>query len=874
MKNRWHFYIILLLWVFTSQTSQAQAILKKRISVLVHEVSYSTALETIGDKAGVIFNYSNSFLPKTKVSLAIQDSTLKYVLDTLLSSTELTYQVISNDEISIRNIPKRATKQQFFTISGRVTSAETGEELFATNVYERLGDFGTSTNQFGFYSISLPPGRYEFVFSYVNKYSIVDTVFLKKDMRLDIALVEKVHLLEGIDISGELFPRPNLDIPENSKIITPLIVALTPPLVGEHDPLKSLQLFDPSLQTAGEGTTGIFARGGGADQNLILLDGAPIYSYGHTLGLVSILNPDIIKDIEVYTGGIPSKYGGRLSSVIDARTREGNKKKREITGGVGLIAGRLTYEQPFDKGKGSFLVSARRTYFDLFLGLVPNTSFGKDNFFYDFNLKAHYDLNENNSLSFSGYLGEDRLQIRNLFGTKWVNRTGTLRWSSRISPRLFSNMTLITSKFSAESEVNLVSPRFGYLINYSLNDLGIKEDLEYYVNKSVSLEFGAEVMRHAYFFGDVLPSNSSSIVESQNLDPAFALESSAYFEINAKTNKGFQATVGLRYSTFNNLGAASVYLYDDSGVFDESTIIDTIQTQKGRSYFYYHGPEPRLTLRYALNDSSALKFTYHRTRQYLHLLSNTNTPTPVDMWAPVNPYIRPQIADQLALGYFRNFHNRVYEASLEVYYKGFQNQIDFKPLASLLLNNHLETEVLSGKGEAYGAEFFLRKVEGKRLTGWLTYTLSKSVRQIDGINQNRPYPTSFDRRHNFFTALNYKAGKRVRLSANWTYSSGIAFSFPVGKYAIGNNVFPYFSSRNGFRLPANHRLDLSITVYRERTKDQPNESSFTFSLYNAYFRKNAIAYVFRQSDSSASATETVKLFLPPTIPSFTYNFKF
>ncbi|MFT5618962.1 MAG: hypothetical protein ACI85I_002198, partial [Arenicella sp.] len=536
---------------------------------------------------------------------------------------------------------------------------------------------------------------------------------------------------------------------------------------------------------------------------------------------------------------------------------------------------RLTYEQPLFNGKGSMLLAGRRTYIDLLLKLIPDSGISQNTVsFYDVNFKFNLRPNKKNEFSLSVYSGADNVSLQNLFSSKWKNQTATFRWGRIISPKVFSNLTLVASNFSANSAVSLVSDRFGYNINYSLSDLGAKWDFTYFLNPKTQFDFGASTDYHRYFFGEILPSNSRSIVDPQSLDPSFALETAGYASMETELSPRLSAKLGLRFSSFSNIGKADVFIYDsEASELTLENVIDTVKIPKGEFYNNYNGFEPRVSLRYTITQKSSIKASYNRTRQYINQLSNTNTPSPVDMWAPINPYIKPQIGDQVALGYFRNFLGNTLEISLEGYYKRMQNQIDFKPLASLLLNNHLETEVLAGVGKSYGMEFLLRKPQGK-LSGWISYTLSKAKRQIDGINDGIAYPTSFDRRHNFVSVFTYKFNERISLSANFVYASGIAYSFPVGKYEKDGLVVPYYSGRNDFRLPANHRLDLALTVFREMNEERTNESSFSFSIYNVYARKNTYAYVFRQNERNPSRTETVKLFLFTILPSFTYNFKF
>ena len=502
------------------------------------------------------------------------------------------------------------TEEKLFTIRGKVLEKASAEAIFGVNVYEASQKSGSSTNQFGFYSLSFPKGQYVLSFSSIGYITHLDTITLSSDIILDVELSEKNYLLDSIEISSN--PKRKQggehieDIEMSVVAINPALIKQNPPFFGEADPLKTLQLY-PGIQNGGEGNTGIFVRGGGADQNLILLDGAPLYNSSHFLGFFSIFNPEAVKEIEVYKGGIPSKYGGRLSSVVDLRTKEGNKKERIVSGGIGNLASRLTYEQPLAKGKGSLLLAGRRTYIDLLLNLVPDTDISRNDVsFYDLNFKLNLRPNDKNEFSFSGYLGSDNVALQSLFATKWTNQTATFRWNRVLSPKFIMNLTAVASDFAAQSEVNLVSNRFGYVIDYSLSDLGLKQDFTYFLNPFTQFDFGYEATYHRYFFGEISPSNSRSIVEPETLNPNFALETGVYASLEADLSPRLTAKLGLRFSRFDNIGPADVYLYDTPNVLSAETtldnVIDTLTFTGRSSYNHYQGLEPRVSLRYKLNE--------------------------------------------------------------------------------------------------------------------------------------------------------------------------------------------------------------------------------------------------------------------------------
>lgn len=853
--------------------------LRSPISIDLQEVSIEDALEAVSEYSGVSLLYSKDYLPKKRlIRLNCKNLSLSQVLLRILVGTDLTF-VAYEQEIIIKPRQEALNTSEKATLSGYIRKKSNQEAMIGAQVYVPSLRVGAVSNQYGFFSLSLPKGVYEIIvvaFGYTSQYLLIEA---QDDWTQDIYIEELQVLLDSIDITANTkHDAQTLNQLELSRIpINLAMIKQNPTFFGEFDLMKAVQLH-PGVQNGTEGSTGLFIRGGGADQNLILIDDTPIYNVAHLLGFFSTFNIDAIKEVSLYKGGMPAKYGGRLSSVLDVRTREGSYEGLGVSGGIGSISSRLTLEGPFAKQKGAFLLTARRTYLDVLLKVAPKTDLARnDFFFYDINFKATLKPSSKHELSISAYTGKDDVSLQELFGTAWGNQTISLRWNTLLSPKLFSQFTGFYSNFSVASEVNLVSDQFGYLLNYDLRDTGFKHDFSYYITPRHLFEFGYSATWHRYLFGEVKPSSASSLVEPQTLDPSFAFESGAYISLDQEISPKLYAKWGLRFSRFDNIGEADVFVYDiDQSLSPGTTleeVVDTISYAKGKRYNTYMGLEPRASIRYSINSRQSIKLSYNKTRQYIHQLTNTNTPSPVDMWAPANKYIPPQIADQLAVGYFYHPTKKIYSLSIEGYYKQMHNQIDFKPQASLLLNNHLETEILIGEGVSYGVEFMLRKHLG-RFKGWVSYTLSKTERQVDGINGNTPYPTSFDRRHNLATVMSFKASKHVLIAANWTYASGIAYTFPVGKYRVGDFIIPYYTSRNGFRLEPVHRLDLSVTIFREMTEDRKNESSFVFSIYNAYAKKNTYAYVFRQTSVNSSETETVKLYLFSIVPSFTYNFKF
>ncbi|HUI09822.1 MAG TPA: TonB-dependent receptor, partial [Bacteroidota bacterium] len=632
-----------------------------------------------------------------------------------------------------------------------------------------------------------------------------------------------------------------------------------PVLLGERDILKTIQLL-PGVASAGEGNTGYYARGGGLDQNLILLDEAPIYNPSHALGYLSVFNADAIKDVTLMTGGIPAEYGGRLSSVLDIRTNDGNMKEFDALGGIGLLAARLTLQGPIVRNEGSFIVSGRRTYADLFLKLSSDTSINRTSlYFYDLNAKANYTLGEKDRVYISGYFGKDNLDYPDVIGLRWGNTTATARWNHIFGDQFFSNTTLTYSDYSYSNLVG--SGTSQYDITSGIRDLNGKIDFQYFMSTSSTLRFGLNAISHTFLPGSV-SAGPTSAANSITLEHRYALESAAYISHEVEPVPDVRVTYGLRASMFSLLGPGHVYTFDEYG-----DVIDTASYGAGKTIKAYANLEPRLALTYLLDDASSLKASYTRTAQYLHLLSNSTTANPSDLWVPSSTVVPPQRADQEEVGYFRNFGDNEYESSLELYYKNMTNQIDYKNGADLQINPAVESLLVFGRGWSYGAEFLVRKRAG-RLSGWVDYTLSRTREQFPLINGGASFPARQDRTHDVNVVAVYDLNERWNLSAVWVYNTGNAVTFPAGNYWVDNRLVPYYTSRNGYRMPAYHRLDLSATwKIGER-------SSLNFSIYNVYDRMNAWAIFFRQNSTDPTKTEAVQITLFPIIPSITYNFNY
>jgi len=751
--------------------------------------------------------------------------------------------------------------QQKFTISGFVKDAKTGENLIgATITIKELQGKGTGTNAYGFFSITLPAGHYQITGQFVGYAPQTQQINLNQSVKKNFALAEQTSTLDEVVVSGQ---RRDENVSRTTmgmqKLNTSEIKSI-PVLFGENDVLKTIQLL-PGIKPAGEGSSGFNVRGGSADQNLILLDEATVFNASHLMGFFSVFNSDAIKDITVYKGNEPAEYGGRLSSVLDIKMNDGNDQKMKVSGGIGLISSRLSVEGPIVKDKGSFMITARRTYADLFLKLSSDTTKNKTQlYFYDINAKASYRLNNNNRIYLSGYFGKDMIALKNTFGINWGNISGTLRWNHLFSDRMFSNTSLIFSNYDYKIYINN-----GNKLNIisRIQDYGIKQDFQFYIHENSTLKFGFNAIYHKIIPGVI---TSDSNADLKNLTNKYDLENSLYISHQYRFNDRLKVEYGARLTLFSALGPGNIYTYDANGKITSMTTYKSGQFIKN-----YLNPEPRITLDYLLNQQSSLKASLCRNVQNLHLLSNSTSGNPTDLWIPSSNNVMPELSDQVSLGYYRNFSDNRYEFSVESYYKKLMNQIDYKNGAELIFNENVESQILFGKGRAYGLEFFLKKKQG-RFNGWISYTLSRSERQFDAINNGNYYPAKQDRTHDISVVGMYELSKSWTLSATWVYYTGNAVTFPTGKYAVDGKTIFYYSDRNADRMPAYHRLDLGATWISK--KSEKFESSWNFSLYNAYGRDNAYMITFRDSKSDPTKTEAVQTTLFKMIPSVTYNFKF
>ncbi|HEX8460109.1 MAG TPA: TonB-dependent receptor, partial [Segetibacter sp.] len=753
--------------------------------------------------------------------------------------------------------------QDKFTISGTVSSAKTGETLIGASVRVKNTTTGTTSNEYGFYSLTLAKGSYTIEISAIGLQLKQQEVQLNQNLKINLSLEEESKELETVVVRStnrRSITNPQMGMDRLTMSETKNI----PMLLGERDVLKTIQLL-PGIKSAGEGSSGFFVRGGAADQNLILLDEATVYNASHLLGFFSTFNSDAIKDVTVYKGGMPAQYGGRLSSVLDIKMNDGNNQDYNVSGGIGLISTKLNVEGPIQKGKSSFLVSGRRTYVDMFLKLSKDSAINNNQlYFYDLNAKLNYQLGSKDRLYLSGYFGRDKLGVGDIFALQWGNGTGTVRWNHIFSSKLFSNTSLFYSNYDYKITIRSGSNDFD--IFSQIRDLNLKQEFQWYAGTRNTIRFGFNSIYHTIRPGEITASTASN-VNTSNRQRRYSWENGLYASNTFKASDKVNLTYGARLTAFSILGKGDYYAIDTAG-----NVIDTFSYKSGEFVKTYVNVEPRVALSYIFNPTVSIKASYVRNVQNLHLVSNSTTGSPTDKWLASTNIIKPEISDQVSLGWYKNLAENKYELTVEAYYKSMLNQVDYRTGANIFVNSDaIESQLLFGKGRAYGVEWLLRKQTGK-FTGWLSYTLSKTERKINGINNNQWYNARQDRTHDIAIVGSYQLNKKWNFSANWIYYTGDAVTFPTGKYRVDNQVIFYYTERNGYRMPDYHRLDLGATVQLKKTKKYSSE--LAFSLYNAYGRENAYTIAFRESKEDPQKTEAVRTALFKYIPSVSFNFKF
>jgi hypothetical protein len=763
-----------------------------------------------------------------------------------------------------------------------VKDGASGETLIGATVYVNDLQAGTITNTFGFYSLTLPSGTHTIEYRYISYGTITRELELNANLRIDIELGEEIQQIDEVVIIGERLDRNITSTEMSVNKLDIKVIQRIPAFLGEVDVIKSIQLL-PGVSTVGEGASGFNVRGGSVGQNLVLLDDAPVYNSSHLLGFFSVFNPDAVKDVKLYKGGVPAKYGGRISSILDIQMKEGNLKKFGIQGGVGTIFSRLTVEAPIIKDKASFILAGRRSYADVLA--KPFTDVLDDGAalnFWDLTAKMNYNINQRNRIYLSGYWGRDVFLFDENQGFSWGNRTGTLRWNHLFNDKLFFNLTSVFSDYTYElafGENDL--DKFEW--DSRIRTTTLKPEFTYYANTSNEISFGGEL---SYYRFD--PANAVGVSSGEtsdiSIDSKYSYEFAAYVGNNQTISPKFSMEYGLRFSYFMYVGPGNVYEFEETSPGQRDRVTSIEEVDDGELIADYNFFEPRISMKYQLTPSSSIKASYNFMTQYIHLISNTTASNPLDVWTPSTNNIKPETGNQFVLGYFKNLRNNEYEASAEVYYRATEDQIEYIDGADLLINQFLEADLESGIGRAYGLELSLRKNSG-RLTGWFSYTLGRSELKVEGINRGDWYPTRFDQTHNISVTGNYEINDRWSLSSNFSYITGTPTTFPTSRFEMQYYVVPHNvnDSRNNIRIENYHRLDISATWKGKKVKkgkDRKNEDYWVFGVYNLYGRENPFSVYFSQGTDRPVIGEPIPTrgtkvaIIGSIIPAISYNFKF
>ncbi|MCC3154098.1 TonB-dependent receptor [Hymenobacter sp. BT770] len=784
-------------------------------------------------------------------------------------------RLVSASEYKVYEVGAGGEAGSKATLAGHIRDQKTGEPVIGASIYSESPNIGASTDQFGYYSLTLPVGRYDLKVRGVGIKNTKRQVVLRGNGKLEIEVEEDVVQLKEVvveaekdkNVSGMQMGLEKLDIKTMRQV---------PTAFGETDILRVVMTL-PGVKTVGEGSTGLNVRGGATDQNLILFNDATIYNPSHLFGFFSAFNPDILQGVELYKSAIPAKYGGRLSSVLDITTREGNKKKLAGSGGIGPLTSRLTLEGPLLKDRSSFIISGRASYSDWLLHQLSDKNFKQSAAsFYDVTAHVSHEINEKNSVYATGYYSTDRFRLASDTTYHYTNQNASLKWRHNFNNQLYGVLTGTISHYDYDitSDSN---EKTASQLKYAITQSNLRADFSYFPNSRHTIDFGGSSQLYNIAPGSFLPRGDASLVKPDVLAPEKALESALYASDRFDITPRFSLSVGLRYSLFQALGPRDVYQYTPGESRTEASLTDTVRYAAGKVLATYHGPEYRVSMRYSLNDRSSVKASYTRTRQYIHQLTNTASVSPADIWKLSDANIRPQVGDQVSVGYYRNFKNNTIEASVETYYKSLRDFVDYKSGATLVLNHHIETDIINAQGQAYGTEFFVKKLTGK-LNGWVSYTYSRSLVQVnagtpaDMINGGRYYPSNFDKPHDFTLVGNYRFSHRFSTSLNLNYSTGRPITLPLAKYYVGNSLRVFYSDRNAYRVPDYYRMDLALNIEGGHKVKKLAHSSWTVGVYNLTGRRNPYSIYFKSVNGQIKGYQ-LSIFGEP-IPTVTYNFKF
>ena len=868
-------YVILFFCVLlTSSAFSQQVYLSKRISIQVHDAPIDDVIKEISEKSSINFSYgSNLFRSNQKVSIQERNKSVKEILDTLSLQLNIEYKLVENQVIlkQKKNFLKANDEaDEKFTLSGFVKDHLTGESLIGATVLVKASQTGVITNSYGFYSLSLPAGTYDIVFSYIGFQSQESKIVLDKNVQQTISLSLNTEVLEEVTIIAD----ENVEMLEKSQMsqmkIKPQGLSNMPQFAGEVGLIKTLQTL-PGIKAHSDGSSFFFVRGGSADQNLVMIDDAPVFNHSHLFGYYSVINPEVARDIKIYKGDMPVSQGDRLSSLIDIYTKEGNLNRLEVNGMVNPFIYGLSAEGPLIKEKSSFFISFRHSNFNwIYRRSVPDLNL----FFYDINAKFNFKLNRKNRIYFSFFYGKDNLENENMTergGINWDNWAATIRWNHVFNRKLFSNLLVSGSLYNYHLTMGEV------IWNSEIQNVNIKMDFTWYVRPEHTIKFGSNVSFHDFNPGNLSYDTTAyyfeKIPKNKSREAVFYLEDE--YEITPKLS----AKAGLRMPVWMTSGPTTIYLFDE-----DYHVKDTLEVQSDSVYKTFVNLDPRISLKYKTGKYASLKLSYGIYHQYIQMLSNSISPfTSFEVWMPAGSNIKPQQAQQIALGYTQFFKKPELEFTTEVYYKTMKNQIDYEPHANLLLNPLIEGELRFGDARSYGIELMLKRTKGK-LTGWITYTWSRVLKQIEGVNNNKEFPAFYDRPNDFTLYLSYQFSERTNFSANWTYYTGSAITTPIGFYDYNGYTVPYYGEKNNDRLPDYHRLDLSLN-WRLNKRTQRFNHSLIFGIYNFYNRRNPVSinfnkvktrdgnYVVPADVYGTNELLTTQMYLLGIVPSITYKFK-
>ncbi len=906
--------IILLCLTMSKSWSQTE----NRISGDFKNIRFLQLIEELERKSDHRFFFNLALVDSLVVNIAVSGKTISEILNEVLSDTELKYAItethkvyITPKESVVTELPadffktnisnddnrkkyryvhqeesektktekvivigtKSSTIKLNASIAGYIRNIKSGEPVIGATVMIVEPMIGVATDQFGYYSITLPKGKHQLHMRSIGMKNTKQNIILNADGKLNIEMEEDVTPLKEIIVESERDVKV-MSMQMGAEKLDLKTMKQIPLALGEVDIIKAV-LTLPGVQSVGEATVGFNVRGGTTDQNLILFNDAVIYNPSHLFGFFSAFNPDVVKNVELFKSSIPAEYGGRISSVLDISTREGNKKKFSGSGGISPITGRISLEGPIAKEKSSFLFGARSTYSDWLLNKIPSSGFKNSTAsFYDVNLNVNHEFSTKDYLHLSGYISNDRFKLQNDTSYTYSNKIAAVKWRHIFNNKFFGELGGNYSgyDYAISSDKNPVN---AFELSYALKQSNIKADFNYYLNAKHTVNFGVGTVFYKLSPGNLNPVGNESLIVSDILQTEQANESALYLSDQFEVNSRLSLNSGLRYSFFNSIGPSDVFMYEPGVTKDNTTITDTVSYTSGKKISTSGGPEIRLSARYTLPGNSSIKVSFNRMRQYLQMLSNTTAIAPTDIWKLSDPYIKPLLGNQFSIGYYKNA--RAIELSIEAYYKQMQNFLDYKGGAELILNHHIETDIINAKGKAYGAEFMIKKPSGK-FNGWLSYTYSRSLIRADGrfpsevINQGKYYPSNYDKPHAVNFIGNYKFNRRFSVSANTTYSTGRPITLPLTKYDVDGTSRLFYSDRNQYRIPDYFRIDLGINIEGNHKIKKLAHSSWSLSVYNLTGRKNAYSVYFT-SENGVVKGYKLSIFGRP-IPTITYNFKF